>query len=279
MDGSDRVFEDIAMKIYDLKKIQDWFKSYANSFCVGGELPNLSEMKRKHSYRVESVGRRLVNDLEWDGDAANLGIAASLLHDVGRFSQFRDFGTLYDAASVDHGDRGHEELSRVFPRKLADEEGFEAILEAVRWHNKKSLPTSPPIEKNFLPFCKLVRDADKIDVFKLVQEHIDEGRVGELLPRHAIGAPLTEAVLLEIEENGRSSYKNVKSLADFLLLQITWLLDVNFAPTFRMIDEGRTVEKIISRLPLTPRSQQVLDGLLEKIKIYSDGVISDGIGE
>lgn len=255
------------MKILSIEDIQNWFESYADSFRVDGELPLMSEMKRKHSYRVEAVGRELVRELGWSEEKARLGIAASLLHDVGRFSQFRDFGTLYDGGSVDHGDRGYEELLRIFPKTLTDEDGYRALLEAVRWHNKKSLPDG--IDEKYLPFCKLVRDADKIDVFKLVQEYIDDGRVEELLPRHAIDAPFTEAVLQEVEENGRSSYKNVKSLADFLLLQITWLLDINFSPSLRMIERNDAVEKIISQLPLDARSQLVLDGLLEKIKKYS----------
>lgn len=252
------------MKIYGLEKIQDWFRNYVDSFRVRGELPSLSEMKRKHSYRVEAVGRRLVSSLNWEKDAADVGVAVSLLHDTGRFSQYRDFNTLYDGSSIDHGDRGYEELSRVFPRDLADGEGMNAIFQAVRWHNKKVLPEG--IEDKYLPFCKLVRDADKIDVFKLVQEHIDNGRVEELLPRHTIDAPLTEEVLREIEEFGRSSYKNVRSLADFLILQITWLLDINFAPSMKIIEEQGTVQKIVSQLPLTPRARNVLDGLLEKIE-------------
>ena len=254
------------MKIYDIKQIHDWFKNYADSFAIDGKLPGISEIKRKHSYKVESIGRRLVTEMNWDKDSALLGTAASLLHDTGRFSQFRDYGTLYDAYSADHGELGGKELKLYFPKEFADEEGYKAIIESVRWHNKKKLPDE--IDEIYAPFCKLVRDADKIDVFCLVQDHIERGKVDELLPRHEISNGLSESVLKEIEGNGYSSYKNVSSLADFLLMQITWLLDINYAASMKMIFELRIVEKITKQLPLNKRASDVLDSLLLKIEEY-----------
>ena len=254
------------MKIYDIKKVHDWFGNYVNSFASDGKLPNISEVKRVHSYKVESFGRKLVTEMNWDNDPALLGTAASLLHDTGRFSQFRDYGTLYDAFSVDHGERGCEELMRFFPKELADEEGYNAITESVRWHNKKKLPED--LDDRYLPFCKLVRDADKIDVLCLVQDHIARGKIEELLPRHKINAPLSESVLKEVEENGLISYKNASSLADFLLMQITWLLDINYAASMKMLDELVVVEGIIEQLPLNRTALKVLEKLLDRVDKY-----------
>ena len=254
------------MKIYDIKQVRSWFDNYVNMFAFDGKLPALSEIKRAHSYEVEDVGRRLTAEMNWDNDSALLGTAASLLHDVGRFSQFRDFNTLYDSSSVDHGERGYEELRSYFPKELADQEGFEAITESVRWHNKKKLPED--IAGLYLPFCRLVRDADKIDVFRLVQNNIDMGKVEELLPRQNIGAALSEPFLKEVEENGYSSYKEVHSLADFLLLQLTWLLDINYAASMKMISELGVVDKMIKQLPLNKRASEVLDSLLDRIEKY-----------
>ena len=254
------------MRIYDLEQIHGWFRDYIDAFAVDGKLPVISEIKRVHSYKVESVGRRLVTEMGWSHEDVLLGRAASLLHDIGRFSQFRDFRTLSDASSIDHGERGYEVLERFFPNTLSDEEGKKAILESVRWHNKKELPKN--INGVYAPFCKLVRDADKIDVFCLVQDHIEGGKVEELLPRHKVSAPLSESVLREIEEYGYSSYKNVSSLADFLILQLAWLLDINYAASMRMIDELGIVDKIVARLPLDKRASDVLDSLLKRIGEY-----------
>jgi HD superfamily phosphodiesterase len=239
-------------------------------FAIDGKLPAISEIKRVHSYEVEDVGRKLTAEMNWDNDSALLGTAASLLHDVGRFSQFRDYNTLYDSSSVDHGERGYEELRSYFPRELADKEGYEAIIEAVRWHNKKKLPED--INDLYLPFCKLVRAADKIDVFRLVQHSIEIGKVEELLPRQKITAALSEPFLKEVEENGYSSYKDVSSLSDFLLLQLTWLLDINYAASMKMISELGVIDKIVKRLPLNKRASQVLDSLFVRIEKHKSSL-------
>jgi HD superfamily phosphodiesterase len=258
------------MKIHDMRQIHDWFNNYVGAFASDGKLPVISEIKRVHCYKVESVGLRLVTLMNWDKEDALLGRAASLLHDIGRFSQFRDYGTLSDASSVDHGDRGFMELKSFFPKEFADEEGYGAIIESVRWHNKKVLPKN--INDEYVPFCKLVRDADKIDIFRLVQDHIENGKVEELLPHHRISGPLSESVLKEIEENGYSSYKNVSSLADFLLLQIAWLLNINYMASMKIIDELGIVQKIIKQLPLNKRASDVLDSLLNRIEEYKSSI-------
>jgi hypothetical protein len=246
----------------DLEKIKEEFDLYARSFDLS--VPMI-QLKYKHSYDVMRVGEKLTDGLEWGGDAKRVGIAACLLHDVGRFSQYRDFGTYYDGASVDHGNRGHQVLSEAASYGAAvDGEAWEAILQAVKWHNKKSLPELPPETE---PFCRLVRDADKLDVFRLVQLRVDEGTVGDLLPRHKVDAPLSAPLLDEVEKTWSGSYKHASSLLDFLLIQLTWVLDVNYAPSLRMLDESGVLPRIRARFPQEDkRVNDLLDTLFARIE-------------
>ena len=247
----------------DLDKIKETFERYARSFDLS--VPMI-RMKYLHSHDVARIGERLTEELAWNADVKKAGIAACLLHDTGRFSQYRDFGTYYDGASVDHGDRGYEELLLESARyaEATDEDAWDAILQAVKWHNKKSLPE---LSLEVMPFCRLVRDADKLDVFDLVRRRIDEGTVGELLPRHKIDAPISAPLLDEIEKNWSGSYKNASSLQDFLLVQLTWALDINFAPALRMLEESGTLLHIYNYLPQGDRRvQNILKGLLERIE-------------
>jgi len=194
------------------------------------------------------------------------------LHDIGRFSQYRDFGTYYDGASIDHGDRGYDVLLSETQNyaEATDEEAWTVILQAVKWHNKKSLPELPG---EILPFCRLARDADKLGVFDLVQRHINAGTIGELLPRHKIDGPLSGALLDEIEKNCSGSYKNASSLLDFLLIQLTWVLDINFAPSLRILEESGVVRQICDHFPKDDeRVQNMLNKLLARIGEHGRGV-------
>jgi hypothetical protein len=247
----------------DLEEIQRWFDRYTRSFDLS---VSMIEMKRRHSLDVMRIGERVTRALSWPEDEARTGVAACLLHDTGRFTQYRDFGTYYDGASIDHGERGFEVLcAELFcPNGPADDEGREAVLQAVKWHNKKELPALP---REVAPFCRLARDADKLDVFALVRSRMEEGTVEGLLPRHKIDAPLSPRLLDEVEAHGSGSYKNASSLLDFLLIQLTWALDLNFAPSFQMLKENGILSSIRDRFPKDDaRIQNILDNLFARIK-------------
>ncbi|MDR3231078.1 MAG: HD domain-containing protein [Synergistaceae bacterium] len=236
----------------DYDGIRDWFVRYAHTFDLS--VPMI-QMKYGHSFDVMKVGEKLAGALAWSPADAAVGVSACLLHDTGRFSQYRDFGTYYDGSSVDHGERGYEILSAEFPRALTDDEGREALFQAVRWHNKKTLPE---LEVRVAPFCRLTRDGDKLDVFALVDRRIREGTVGDLLPRHMPDAPLSEALLDEVERTWSGTYKNASSLRDFLLIQLTWVLDINFAPALRMLEDSGVLQRIRSRFPKDDARVQAL---------------------
>ncbi len=242
----------------NLEGTRRWFEAYAQGFELSEPM---LEMKYVHSHDVMRVGEELVRALGWAPAEAEVGIAACLLHDTGRFSQYRDFRTYHDGGSVDHGDRGHAVLSAEFPRDLADGEARSAILEAVRWHNKRELPET--VGEPCLPFCRLVRDADKVDVFRLVQRCMAEGREAELLPSHRLGLPLSPPLLDEVERTGKGSYKNAHSMLDYLLIQMTWTLDLNYAPSRGLLRDSGILEQIRDRFPRDDaRVQKVLDRLM-----------------
>jgi hypothetical protein len=124
-----------------------------------------------------------------------------------------------------------------------------------------------------IPFCRLARDADKLDVFNLVQRRIDEGTVGDLLPRHAIDAPLSPRLLDEVEENFSGSYKNASSLLDFLLIQLTWTLDINFAPSLQMLEDSRVLPRIRDHFPKDDsRVQNILDRLFGRMEEHKQAI-------
>jgi hypothetical protein len=278
--------EEVNRVFADLVKIKAWFDGYVGSFDLS--VPMI-RMKYEHSYEVMRIGETLTGSLAWGPKEAAVGIGACLLHDTGRFSQYRDFGTYYDGASVDHGDRGYETLRREFFENSpeadgmnvnldadagvdagVDEEAQKIILQAVKWHNKKNLPA---LSSDVLPFCRLVRDADKLDVFRLVRRRMDEGTIGALLPRHKIDAPLSESLLEEVETLWSGSYKNASSLQDFLLIQLTWTLDVNFAPSLRILEESGVLTRIRDHFPKNDaRVQTLLERLFVRIKEHEQAI-------
>ena len=244
-------------------KISQWFEEYTESFKKNGELEPMLRLKKKHSMRVAQISAAIAESMEWNESGDSLkAYAVGLLHDTGRFPQYRDYGTFLDSASIDHGDLSAEILEKYFPWEDESETKF-LVISAVKYHNKKDIPTN--ISLSAYKWAALIRDADKIDIFRMVQSRIDNGTIFDMLPRHRHVEGLSPALVEEIDKSGRGSYCNAKSLQDYRLIQLTWGCDLNFPVSAVTLKEEGIFERICSDLKIYN-----IDYLIEKLmkKIY-----------
>lgn len=250
--------------MYSTEKTEKWFARYVDSFRVDGALENMQELKRKHSRRVCAIACAIAESLEWNEEHdAWLAHAIGLLHDTARFEQYRDYKTFADAASFDHGDKGAEILAREFEWNGIEEGDKEKLLSAVRHHNKIEIPPSTPLAQ--YRWCALARDADKIDVFRMVQSRIDNGTIYDMLPRHKKVTGLTPALVEEVRATGRGSYRNARSLQDYRLIQLTWGLDLNFPVSAATLRAEGIFDRIVEDLK-EYGIDDVVGALMEKIE-------------
>jgi hypothetical protein len=240
---------------------EKWLAEYIDSFRdEKGMLHPMMEVKRTHSLRVRDNASRIAGELGWSGELLDCALTASLLHDTGRFPQFAEWGTYYDGASLDHGDLGEQTLRGSFPEEsLAQYGNAEDILLAVRLHNKKEVPEEIPFSA--APLVHIVRDCDKLDVFRVVRLHVEEERIKDLLPRIETAGGYSDALVRELAEEGRGSYRNVRSLSDFLLVQLSWVFDLNFAPSFQMLRR----EGVLSWIERTLPPDEAVNGFIRSV--------------
>jgi hypothetical protein len=107
-------------------------------------------------------------------------------------------------------------------------------------------------------FTKLLRDADKLDIWRVVTDYYqnagqDRNNAIELGLRNTpdIADEVYEDLLAEkIVRVGA-----IKTLNDFKLLQMGWVYDLNFPRTFELVQERGYLEMILSSLP---QSEKVL---------------------
>lgn len=249
--------------MYQIEATEKWFNDYTDSFKTNGKLEPLQQLKLKHSRRVQELSSAIVESLGWnEPNDAWLAHAAGLLHDTARFEQYRDYKTFQDSASFDHGDRGADILEREFDWSGIEDGDRRKVLEAVRQHNKLSVPTG--LTLSVYRWCAVVRDADKIDVFRMVQHRMDNGTIYEMLPRHKQVEGLSPALVDEIRKTGLGSYANARSLQDYRLIQLTWALDLNYpVSVVTLKDEG-----IFDRIAQDLRPYgvgDIVDSLMKKI--------------
>lgn len=244
------------MKSEQFEQLVRWFDGYIRPFYSrdGDEFLNENlRLKECHTHRVCEEMRLLAAVLKLDENDARVAEAIALLHDVGRFEQFKKYRTYKDPTSEDHATIALRVLrqERVLEGLEARERGW--IERAVEYHNKKSLPGG--LDEKTALFAKLIRDADKIDIHYLVIENLrlyDESPCTfQLEVEFPSGPDCSREILAAVEQGRLVDYHALRTLNDFILLQIGWVYDIYFDASLRRIVERRFLEQLIRRLPET----------------------------
>ena len=102
---------------------------------------------------------------------------------------------------------------------------------------------------------RLLRDADKLDIWKVVidyyheRDHFQSSAIELDLPDD----PIWSGKILEAVMNKKiARMENLKTLNDFKLLQISWVFDLNFAPSFKAVENRKYLSQIEATLPQSP---------------------------
>jgi hypothetical protein len=235
-----------------LDEIRTWFADYAADHLRRGRLPAMMQLKLKHSQRVAREARGLASELGWSREDQNTAEALGLLHDTGRFSQLEEFGTFRDRDSVNHAARGYEVVSGNGVLRSCSLRQQRQILDGIRHHNALHLP--PECDHDSLGFVRLIRDADKLDIYAVFLDAITNNRLDEF-PEIVHGVDLNgpaNPAMLDCVLHGRVPHYNlIHSLNDWLLIQISWVYDLFYQPSFRRLLDRRILDLLAARLPET----------------------------
>lgn len=144
-----------------MNEIERW-NDYVSRFDTND--PKI-QLKIKHTMKVCAIMDGLSDSLELDAHDHRITHMIALYHDIGRFEQLKQFGTFLDHQSVDHAALGVLILKEnPFLEEYSMEEK-EQILFAIANHNKYRIEKTDDQKK--LLFAKMIRDADKCDIFRV----------------------------------------------------------------------------------------------------------------
>ncbi len=127
-------------------------------------------LKVAHTYRVAALCERIGGSVGVDDPG--LAWLCGMLHDIGRFEQVRVYGTFVDAHSVDHAQLGADLLFKedllerfVAPDEWDNPADRQLLERAIRNHNRFRLEDG--LDERTRTYCNVLRDADKIDIFRV----------------------------------------------------------------------------------------------------------------
>ncbi len=251
------------------EKFQKWFDDYVTGFYGNDEFFNANiKLKDDHSRRVCDEMQLLAEKLNLPDDIKRTAYLIALLHDIGRFEQFKTYRTYRDATSVNHAVFGIEILRK---EKTLDEipaEQRRIIEKAIEYHNLKELPAG--LDGDLQLFCKLLRDADKLDIFYVVVVYYKQYERDPEAFKLEIELPntpgYTKKVLQDILAGRRVDYNELQNWNDMKLLQLSWVYDLNFQPALERLKQKGYLEMIISFLPETDDIKKVAQKVLNFVE-------------
>ena len=236
-----------------LREMHVWMTAYMKSFYTADkEVMQGIRLKEIHTGYVTTHMVALARELGLDAHDAALTEIMGLFHDVGRFRQYSLYKTFNDAQSEDHAALALQVLSELpFMKKLAPKD--EALVRfAIANHNKKAIAQTD--DKRALLFAKMLRDADKLDIYRVLAPFLDESHAEEA-PRFVQGLTsqkVTERFATALIEGRQADYHDIRTHGDRKVVRLLWVYDIYFAWTMREIVKRGYIERIIGALPQEP---------------------------
>lgn len=259
-----------------LRELKALYGAYVDTYRdASGTLPDMMALKLKHTGFVIANAIAISSEEGFDPNTKLVCEAAALLHDTGRYEQLKRYNTFKDAESVDHAVFSHDiaKGSGWLEKCGVPENEARAILKAVLVHNRREIPDG--MDDLELTASKVVRDADKLDIFRVLEDLVKthdwrkDARAFWNLPP---GAPPSAPVVAAILEKRPVDYGDISSLPDFILIQVGWMISGLYYQASRRLTAERGHLEFRRRFLKEITSDPAVDTICDFAKTVLDGV-------
>jgi len=217
-------------KIYNISTYLEVFTAYTDIFFCEAENPQTKEnikLKIDHSLRVFKNAQKIAKSLNLDNKSLFVAELAGLFHDIGRFEQFTRYNTFKDDDSLYHGKLGEDVLKKERFLSNLEENIQKIVFDAVYNHGLIR------IERNneaSLLYSKIVRDADKIDIFRIVAKYYKSSGPRNIALEYGLKDDpyISDTVMQKFKDKNLVDKLELRTLNDFKAMQLAWIFDLNF---------------------------------------------------
>jgi hypothetical protein len=252
----------------DFQFFKDWYTEYSNSFHTSDEkVWKHLLLKIDHTRHVQKHIMGIARDLDMDDREIMIAETIALFHDLGRFRQFTEYKTFQDRKSKNHGLLAARTLIENNVLKNLPDDEQQLVLQTVKFHNAFEIPSI--FDDYSKLFLKMVRDADKLDIFRVFIEYY-ESPPEEKASETAFGLPDTEEysdeVISCLKSRRTASYRSLKTENDFKLLKLSWVYGLHFNYSLRLIMKKDYINILAEKLPRTEEIKLTTGKIKEYIK-------------
>lgn len=226
--------------------LKKWFADYVKTFLGDDSEVNRNIiLKEEHTYRVCHEIIAVAESLCLDEHLSMIAEITALLHDIGRFEQYSRYNTFVDKHSENHAQLGLKVIARL--RLLEDLSATDAAMVCTAIANHNLAAISSDICGETLTLCRLIRDADKLDIWKVVTDYYEQGPEKRNTAIE-LGLPPDGEVSPEVFNSLRQRQiiksGDLRNLNDFKILQLAWVYDLNFSHSLKEFERRGYLQKI-----------------------------------
>lgn len=245
------------------------FKSYVSDYDISDDKIRL---KVVHTYKVAENSERIARSLGLSEEDVDLAWLIGMLHDIGRFEQLRRFHTFVDADSIDHARFGADLLfEEGLMRRFVEDVQYDGTVEAsIRAHNLYVLDEDEDDRR--LMFCKIIRDADKVDIFR-VNDAFPKEVIYDTTVEELSKSPITDEVVAASLEHKTVHRSLKRTPADNIVAHLSLVYGIYYPESIRMLKEQGYLQKLMEIRNDNEDTNRKLDRVCGEIRKYVDNAL------
>lgn len=257
------------------------------------------KLKIDHTYRVADLCEQIAQSLELSAAEVDLAWLSGMLHDVGRFEQLRRYNTFSDAQSIDHARFAVELLydEGLIVDYVPEILTTELVADARTWRSMGGVNESPTAQSEDMPlsdilqtlriaigehsayriqkgldertrmFCQILRDADKVDIFRVICDTPMEEVYG-FQTKDILRSAITPEVMQAFYEHHAVLRKLKKCPADYIVAHGSLTFELVYPESLRIAKEQGYLKQMMSFQSENPDTAEIFEDLRKDLNGY-----------
>ena len=249
----------------NFQKATEAFKKYISQYDE--TIPSI-RLKIVHTYEVMKCSDYLCEQLRLNQEDKELAALIALLHDIGRFEQWMRYQSFADYKTIDHALFSSQLLfDEGLIREFIDDPQYDRIIKnAIEQHNKYKIDEG--FDERTLLFIHIIRDADKLDNFRVKEEEDLETTIYvsyDEVNKETISPKIYDQFYHQelIYEPNRITH------LDMWLSYIAFIFDLHFLKSLQYVKEKNWVNRSFDRInPSDPKTHEQYETLRRRALDY-----------
>lgn len=206
------------------------------------------ELKVVHTYHVVENSKKIAKGLGLSEEDIKLAELIALLHDVGRFDEII-FLKQFDSIGFDHASHGVKMLfDDNMIRSFIEDTSYDEIIK-VSIGNHSRFAIQEGLDQRSLLHAKIIRDADKLDNFRVKKEEkieaIFPGIIDSIYDLE--NSLLSDTVYDAVKKRITVDIHDRVTPLDYWVCVIAFIFDLNFRESFVIVNDNNYVDIMIDK--------------------------------